>query len=181
MHGLSTRSQETWRRTSSIRRPGRCTISSGANIATGTWRSRRWTCRIPAPRIPLHVRAGGRRREALERAQPYLAVLARVDPIRFEAPGTPRPTGSVTTVLAEAEIAVPLGGLINVATEQARLQKTLSVTRSELERLQQRLESRDFTERAPAEVVSQQRQRAEELRARTRRLQELIDSLSTVE
>src|SRR5438128_3055795 len=80
----------------------------------------------PALRIPLHVRAGGRRKEALERAQPYLAVLARVEPIRFEAPGTPRPTGSVTTVLAEAEIAIPLGGFINVATEQARLQKTLS-------------------------------------------------------
>ena len=135
----------------------------------------------PAQRIPLHLRASGRSTEAFERARPYLAVLARVEPIRFEAPGTPRPAGSVTTVLADAEIAIPLGGLINVATEQARLQKTLSATRTELERLQQRLESRDFTGRAPAEVVAQQRQRAEELRARTRRLQELLDSLSTVE
>src|SRR2546425_195513 len=135
----------------------------------------------PAQRIPLHLRASGRSKEALERARPYLAVLARVEPIRFEVLGTPRPAGSVTTVLADTEIAIPLGGLINVTTEQARLQKTLAATRTELERLQQRLESRDFTERAPAEVVSQQRQRAEELRARIRRLQELIDSLSTVE
>ena len=134
----------------------------------------------PAQRVPLSLRAGKEGQQILERTRPYLAVLARVDPIRFDAPGTPRPAGSVTTVLAEAEIAIPLGGLIDVPTERSRLQKTLAATRMEMERLQQRLEDRDFTGRAPADVVSQQRQRAEELHAKTRRLQELLASLSSV-
>ena len=134
----------------------------------------------PAQRVPLSLRAGKEGQQILERTRPYLAVLARVDPIRFDAPGTPRPAGSVTTVLAEAEIAIPLGGLIDVPTERSRLQKTLAATRMEMERLQQRLEDRDFTGRAPADVVSHQRRRAEELRAKTQRLQELLDSLSSV-
>jgi len=134
----------------------------------------------PAQRIPVHLRASGRTSDALERARPYLAALARVEPIRLEAPGTLRPTGSATTILPEIEIVIPLGGLIDVTAEQARLQKTLAVTRTELERLLRGLESRDFTARAPADVVSQQRQRAEELRARTQRLQELLESLSSV-
>jgi len=134
----------------------------------------------PAQRVPLSLRAGKEAQQILERTRPYLAVLARVDPIRFDAPGTPLPAGSVTTVLAEAEIAIPLGGLIDVPAERSRLQKTLAATRMEMERLQQRLEDRDFTGRAPADVVSQQRQRAEELHAKTRRLQELLASLSSV-
>lgn len=134
----------------------------------------------PAQRIALHLRADTPTKDALDRTRPYLAALAKADPIRFEAPRAARPAGSATVILPETEVILPLGGLIDVPKERARLQKALTDAQAELDRLRLRLDNQEFTGRAPAEVVAQQRQRAEDLRARTRRLQELLDTLASI-
>ncbi len=133
----------------------------------------------PAQRVPVHLRAGGKVRKILDQARPALAALAKADPIRLEPAGSPTPAGSVTTLLPDVEVVVPVGGLIDVAKERARLDKALGELQAELDRLQQRLENREFTERAPAHVVAQQRERADELRGRRHRLQDLVKSLAS--
>jgi len=134
----------------------------------------------PAQRIAVSLRAGGKTRQVLDRARPYLAALAKADPIRLETRGARRPAGSVTSILPDAEVVIPLGGVIDTAKEQARVHKALAEAQAELDRLEQRLGNREFVDRAPAEVVAQQRQRADDLRGRRRRLQELSQSLASV-
>lgn len=148
--------------------------------AVRTARSLRAELSIPPNRrIPMHLRADSRGRTILGGALPYIAALAKVDPIHIEAPGTPRLPGSVTAVLPGLEVVIPLGGVVDTARERERLGRSLQEADAELTRLADRLRNSDFIGRAPGEVVERERQRADDLRARRQRLQELLDSLSS--
>ncbi len=132
----------------------------------------------PGRRVPVRLRADGPTRAMLERARPYLADLARAEPVHLDDPAVPRPAGCAAAVLPQVEVLLPLAGLVDAAREQARLRKTVDQVEAEIRRLEGRLQDHEFTARAPAEIVAQQRQRAEELRVRARRIRELLEALA---
>ncbi len=77
-------------------------------------------------------------------------------------------------VLAGAELAVPLAGLIDVETERARLERELEKASKERDPMTKKLGNADFVARAAAEVVETTRARVAELDARIARLGEII-------
>lgn len=85
-----------------------------------------------------------------------------------------RPTGSAVAVLADAEIVLPMEGLIDHDAEVARLEKNLGDLDKQLAAARAKLGNHQFVSRAPAEVVAQQRDRAEELEAQRQAVLTLI-------
>jgi valyl-tRNA synthetase len=79
--------------------------------------------------------------------------------------------------MAGAEIAVPLEGLIDFDKERARLQQTIEKLRKESEGIEKRLGNPDFIQRAAADVVAQNRERAAELHDQIAKLQTTIEAL----
>jgi valyl-tRNA synthetase len=87
-------------------------------------------------------------------------MLARVRPLHIvstvaEAPGE----GVASAVLDDATVVLPLAGLFDVSAERANLEKQLTQSRSEVERLQAKLNDERFTGRAPEHVVNAERER----------------------
>jgi valyl-tRNA synthetase len=85
------------------------------------------------------------------------------------------PTGALSARLAAGEIYLPIRGSVDVAAELGRLRRELEELERELGRTRKRLQNPDFRQRAPAEVVAREEERAEELthrleKARTRAL-----------
>ncbi|HQR39016.1 MAG TPA: valine--tRNA ligase, partial [Blastocatellia bacterium] len=80
-------------------------------------------------------------------------------------------------VLAGAEIAVPLGGLIDVSVERARLEKEVEKAVKERDPMRRKLENASFVERAAADVVEQTRARVAELDAKIVHLEALVASM----
>ena len=76
-----------------------------------------------------------------------------------------RPADSAVAVLADAEIILPLEGLIDPEVERAKLSKSRSDLEKQLAGVRSKLGNESFVSRAPAEVVAQQRARLEELEA----------------
>jgi valyl-tRNA synthetase len=76
-----------------------------------------------------------------------------------------RPAGAAVAVLADAEVILPLAGLIDTDAERARLGKQESDLRKQLAGVEAKLGNASFVERAPAEIVAAQRARAAELQA----------------
>lgn len=145
-----------------------------------TVRSLRAELAIPAAQsIPLTLRATPAARALLEQLKPYIAVLAKADPITIAAPEAPRPPQSVAAVLSELELLIPLGGLIDAAKERDRLGRLLLEVVADVGRLQSKLANREFMERAPAEVVARERARIQELYTRQARLKELLEVLAS--
>ncbi|MDF8334523.1 valine--tRNA ligase [Novosphingobium cyanobacteriorum] len=80
--------------------------------------------------------------------------LARLNGIRFEA----APAGAAMQVGAgDANIVVPLEGVIDIAAEKARLEKALAASQKEAKSLEGRLNNPAFVEKAKPEAVEKAR------------------------
>jgi valyl-tRNA synthetase len=96
--------------------------------------------------------------------------LARVKSIEFLPASSPRPGRSALAVTAAAEIYVPLEGVIDIAKEKDRLDKTIAKLGKELEGKLKKLSNKDFLEKANPEVVSEQVAIKEELESKLDKL-----------
>ena len=104
-------------------------------------------------------------------AAPFITSLAGVG--RLECgPATAKPRQSATHVHPEFESFVSLAGLIDAAKETARLEKEIADKLKHLQAARAKLGNSNFVDKAPAEVVQQQRDLIEDLQkqaARSRR------------
>ncbi|MBZ9765586.1 valine--tRNA ligase [Mesorhizobium sp. CA6] len=116
----------------------------------------------PAAIAPLTViGANTLTQERLERHAQAIKRLARVGDIALaDAP----PQGSAQIVLNEATVSLPLGSLIDLQAEAARLQKELAKVTEEIARLHKKLSNEKFVANAPEEVVEAEREKLAEYR-----------------
>jgi len=113
-------------------------------------------------------------RGIVERNPQAIDRLARLNGIRFE----PAPAGAAMQVGAgDANIVIPLEGVIDIAAEKTRLEKALSASEKEAKSLEGRLGNPSFVEKAKPEAVEKARAdhamhaaEAERLRAALARL-----------
>jgi len=96
--------------------------------------------------------------------------LARVKSIGFLGQSVPRPKRCALAVTAVSEIYVPLEGVIDIAKEHDRLDKTIAKLGKELEGKEKKLSNKDFLEKANPEVVSEQVEIRDELRSKIEKL-----------
>ncbi|UCI05085.1 valine--tRNA ligase [Mesorhizobium sp. B1-1-8] len=122
----------------------------------------------PAAIAPLMViGANTLTHERLERHASAIKRLARVGDIALvDAP----PKGSAQIVLNEATVSLPLGSLIDLQAEAARLQKELAKVTEEIARLHKKLSNEKFVANAPEEVVEAEREKLAEYRAAQEKL-----------
>jgi len=133
-------------------------------------------------RARLEVRTDDEDLSALLReTAPLLDALARVAEVAAEPAGAPRPRGAATAVVEGAEILVPLKGLVDVSAERARLEREGARARRDLESARKKLGNDRFVSRAPADVVSKERARAEESGDRLAKIEEALSRLEEVE
>ncbi|MCO6452488.1 MAG: valine--tRNA ligase [Caldilineales bacterium] len=130
----------------------------------------------PSRKIAATINAGEFTGDFQEMA-PILALLARLDPDQIIF--GPAPTGEKGSTLVAGEISIflPLGGMVDVAAELARLQKQLAETEKHLKGSEARLSNEKFVANAPANVVEQARQTLADLQAQRQRLAEQIAAL----
>ena len=93
-------------------------------------------------------------RGIVERNSAAIDRLARLNAIRFEA----APAGAAMQIGAgDANIVIPLEGVIDIAAEKARLEKALAVSQKEAKSLEGRLSNPAFAEKAKPEAVEKAR------------------------
>jgi len=98
-------------------------------------------------------------RSRLERNAPLLQKLAKLASVTLIEAADETPA-ALSALYEHLEILVPMAGIIDVDAETSRLNKDLLKHRKELERLQQKLANPNFTDRAPPEVVENERVKA---------------------
>ncbi|RYD33506.1 MAG: hypothetical protein EOP85_20720, partial [Verrucomicrobiaceae bacterium] len=72
---------------------------------------------------------------------------------------------------------MPLEGLIDVEAERARLTKEISNTQIEVKKCEGKLGNASFVDRAPPEVVEQEKARLEDWKAKLVQLGEMLSAL----
>jgi valyl-tRNA synthetase len=114
----------------------------------------------------LVVGANDTTRKRLDVHRAAIERLARIDGIEAAAAA---PRAALQIVVGEAAYALPVGDVIDLKAEGARLQKEIRKLADEVGKIDAKLGNANFVSRAPEEVVEEQRERrtqAEQTRAR---------------
>jgi valyl-tRNA synthetase len=111
----------------------------------------------------------------LNRYRDIILTMGRLSNARVSAD---IPAGSAQFIVGEAIAALPLGDVIDLAQERARLQKDLKKAEDEMARFDSKLNNPAFVSRAPEEVIEEQREKRAEAAALAARLGEALNRLS---
>ncbi|VAW23783.1 Valyl-tRNA synthetase, partial [hydrothermal vent metagenome] len=132
-------------------------------------RSVRSEMNVPAgARIPMEVTdANPATRERLKTHQDAIMRLARISEITL-VDNVPHEAAQL--VLNEANFALPLGDVIDLAVEKARLSKEIAKLDAEIAKINNKLNNKQFIAKAPAEIITEQKNRRTDLSERRDRI-----------
>jgi valyl-tRNA synthetase len=132
---------------------------------------------VPAgAEIPLEVKGASSR--TLEWLQRHEALIKRLSRLSGITQTTSVAKGSAQAVLDEALFILPLAEIIDLDKERARLRKEAEKLAAEIKKIDAKLGNKDFTDRAPPEVVDEQRERKAEAEATLAKLESAQKSLA---
>jgi valyl-tRNA synthetase len=109
-----------------------------------------------------------------------IEALAKTRPLNV-LPRDKRPAKNekaLVAVLKDAEVVVPLAGMVDTEAEKARLSKEMEGLEREITRLTQRLGDEQFTSKAPPAVVEKEKGRLEEYKSKFARMQTELQQLA---
>ena len=131
-------------------------------------RSARSELNVPAG-AKLNLLVVGANDTTKQRIETHRAALERLARIEGIEAATAAPKAALQIVVGEATYALPVGDVIDLKAESARLQKEIKKLGDEIAKIDAKLGNAAFVSRAPEEVVEEQRERrqqAEQTRAR---------------
>jgi valyl-tRNA synthetase len=124
--------------------------------------------------IPLQLIASAGTKARAERWMEALKRLARLSEITFaDAP----PKGSVQLLVRGELAALPLAGVIDLGAERARLEKEIAKCDADIQRVDKKLENKDFVARAPQEILDLENERRREAEERRAKILEALERL----
>jgi len=107
----------------------------------------------------------------------YIKKLARVEEVKVDAQ-IQKPKASVSSVLNQCKIYIPLEGLIDLDVERARLQKEIDRVEGTLKGIEKKLANEKFINNASPEVVEKERNKKADREENLQKLKEILSNLS---
>ncbi len=133
----------------------------------------------PGAKIPMVlIGAEQGNRERLEAYGELISWLARLERMEAVDAGASPPSGSIQIVHREATVALPVGDVIDIAQEKARLEKEIVKLEAEAEKIRKKLSNEGFLAKAPQAVVDENKERLADLEARIAQLRVALERLS---
>ena len=109
---------------------------------------------------------------------PFLKKLAYASEVEVVPAGQATDAaGMVAVVTHAAQLFIPLGELVDLAKEKARMEKELKKQSAELEKLNAKLNNPGFVNKAPAQVVEAEKERAAQLTELVAKLEEQLKGM----
>jgi valyl-tRNA synthetase len=112
--------------------------------------------------------------QAFARNEPLIRAMARIE--RLAMGGAPK--GAIAVTVGSDRFALPLGDVIDVGAERARLEKSAVKLDKEIKGLRGRVENPNFAASAPPEVVEEARANLAAREGERAALQTALDSLA---
>ena len=131
------------------------------------------------PGKPLPVILQNASEEHAQRAEEHATLLqrvGRVESVTRLAQGD-EPPASAMALLDDLRLLVPMKGLIDVDAERKRLGKQMGKVQADLDRARAKLDNPNFVSNAPADVVTQEKQRAADFERQIAQLGEQLEKL----
>jgi len=132
----------------------------------------------PSTGVPLYLKFAGdsKEKDAILGARSYIFKMARVtEVLEGEVPEAEGPVA--TGIVGNVEVAVPLGEVIDVDVEKARLNKEIERIEQLLVRSRAKIDNPEFTNKAPANIVEREREKIKQLAENAAKLRKNLSVL----
>jgi valyl-tRNA synthetase len=139
-------------------------------------RVRRSEMNVPPSKKP-HLIIVTDKTAIFETGRVYLSKLAYAGDLTITADAPANTEGMVAVVTNDAKLYMPLAELVDLQKERERIEKELKKAQEDLDRTQAKLSNEGFTAKAPANVVTAERDRVEKLKALIDNLKESLKGL----
>ena len=130
----------------------------------------------PSVDISVEAHAQGAEAKTIKASQNYIKRLVKTSEIKLLQEKIV-PEQSATAIVGNTNIFVPLAGLIDIDAEILKQKKKLEKLLQEKQSLNGRLGNKKFVDNAPEAVLSQTKERLEEIEVQENSIQELLNSL----
>lgn len=114
-----------------------------------------------------------------EENQTFLMKLAKLNKLTWLNDGDEEPM-SVTQLVGDTEVLIPMAGFIDKDAEVARLGKSIEKLEKELERVANKLSNPGFTEKAPAVVLEKEKEKAAGFERDIAKLKDQIEKIKAL-
>jgi len=132
----------------------------------------------PGARVPLTL--SGADAATLSRLASHRELIVRLGRLASLDEAKAPPPGAVPFVVGEATAALAIAAFVDVAGEQARLEKEIAVHAADIERTARKLANPDFVGRAPPHVVDENKERLAVAEAAKAKLEAARERLAAV-
>ena len=140
-------------------------------------RARRSEMNVP-PSKKAHLTVATGEGEVFALGVPFLKKLAYASEVEIVPTGeAPDAAGKVAVVTHAAQMFIPLGELVDLEKEKARVEKELKKQSAELDKLNAKLSNPGFVNKAPANVVEAEKERAVQLAELVAKLTEQLKGM----
>ena len=129
----------------------------------------------PSKKAALYVLTG--KPQVFTEGEGFLLRLAYADTVTLLASEPENLDGMVTITTADAKLYIPMGQLVDVAKELARINKELEAAKKFLTALEAKLSNEKFVSRAPEAVVAAEREKAAKHRDLIAQLEESLAAM----
>ena len=125
----------------------------------------------PSLKIPLRIKTKDAEKELIANTSAhYIIELARLEGLEV-GPSVVKPKVSASSILSDAEVIVPLEGLMDFGEEKKRIEKELKKVEKEIIFLSKKLSNQNFVDKAPPDVIEKDRQKHKDLSEKQTKLQ----------
>ena len=135
-----------------------------------------------SPKVPLNVLVKNASSEDTRRFadnEAFLGALAKLESVTFVAEGKETPA-SVTALVGELELLIPMAGLIDAEAELARLAKQLEKAKKELDKVSGKLSNERFVSNAPEAVIIKEKAKQAEYQTTCDKLNAQIETIKAL-
>jgi valyl-tRNA synthetase len=112
----------------------------------------------------------------LEENKGHIINLGRVENLKIGM-RMKKPEHAASAVIKDAEIFVPLEGLIDLEQERQRLEKELSEVTALLDKTNKKLSNEDFLKRAPKQIIEKERAKKEDFQKMVEKLSKNLEGI----
>ena len=114
----------------------------------------------------------------IELEKSFIINSTKIQDILFEETPSNKISKSIKFLVSDLIVSISLSGLVDMEKELDRLKKELFEVYSNIERLNKLLQSENFINKAPEEVVESEQERLELSKERKLQLEEIIESIA---
>ena len=142
-------------------------------------RSARAELNVP-PKARIALVLTGHTPEAAGRLERNAPLIHRLAGLSGSSVSDRAPSGSITLALEDCAVNLQVAGVIDIAAERARLEKSLGKARKDADGLERKLGNQNFLAKAPEEVVEEQRERLATARSEAAKLEVALTRLAAL-